>query len=358
VLIATGLHRPNLGEEMEELLLMGAVTEDEQKEARWVGETVNVVNHYAREDLDHVDLGSTIGGTPVKIDKRFIDAELKVVVGLVEPHFMAGFSGGRKLIVPGVSHMETISTVHSSRFMSHPRCKELLLEGNPLHQEQLEVVNMIKSLPIKDGVGSDGSVYAVNAVLDDTRFLCHVTFGDIVASHQAAVDFVKEYAEVELPQQYETVVTSSAGYPLDKTYYQTVKGMVTCLDILAPGGDLIIVSEISEGFGSAEFRSAQENLVRLGPDAFQKLLESKSHASIDEWQTEMLLKSLRKGKIHLYSTGMVQAADRNATCVHMVDDLAATIKASLERQSGPEPCIAIIPEGPYVVPVVRRQNAM
>src|SRR5712671_5085615 len=112
VLVATGLHRPNLGAELEELI-----------GDPWVLQTVRVENHYARRDEDHVDLGSTPAGTPVKLDRRFVQAEVKIATGLVEPHFMAGYSGGRKVIAPGVAHRDTITTFHSERFMSHPRAE-------------------------------------------------------------------------------------------------------------------------------------------------------------------------------------------------------------------------------------------
>ena len=119
VLVATGLHRPNLGAELEELV-----------GDPWVLRTVRVENHEARADAAHVDLGATPAGTPVKIDRRFAGADVKIVTGLVEPHFMAGYSGGRKVIAPGVAHRDTITTFHSARFMAHPRAENCVLEGD------------------------------------------------------------------------------------------------------------------------------------------------------------------------------------------------------------------------------------
>ncbi|WP_246681259.1 hypothetical protein [Mesorhizobium sp. B2-6-1] len=126
-----------------------------------------------------------------------------------------------------------------------------------------------------------GEVYALNTVLDEDRDLVCVTFGEIIASHQAAVDFVSAATQGPLGRKFSTVVTSSAGYPLDKTYYQTIKGMVTPLDILEPGGTPVIVSECSEDFGSREFRDAQARLVELGPEKFLATLAAKSLAEID-----------------------------------------------------------------------------
>ena len=325
VLIATGLHRPNLGEELAELV-----------GDPWVLETVAVENHYARDEAAHVDLGRTATrGTPVKLDRRFVDADLRIATGLVEPHFMAGWSGGRKVVAPGVAHHETIRTFHSARFMEDPLAVQCNLIGNPLHEEQLEIVRML------------GDVYALNTVIDEERDLVCVTFGEIIASHQAAVDFIAEATHVPVNRKFATVVTSSAGYPLDKTYYQTIKGMVTPLDILAPGGTLIIASACSEGFGSPEFREAQARLVDLGPERFLATLTAKSLAEVDEWQTEMQLKPMRLGRIALHTAGL-QGEDRRLTGVDMVDDLGAAVAASIARSGDPH--VAVIPEGPYVVP--------
>jgi nickel-dependent lactate racemase len=326
VLVATGLHRPNLGEELAELV-----------GDPWVLDNVRVENHDARDEDAHVDFGFTqTRHTPVKLDRLFAEADLRIATGLVEPHFMAGWSGGRKVIAPGVAHHETIRTFHSARFMEDPLAVQCNLVGNPLHEEQLEIVRML------------GEVYALNTVLDEDRDLVCVTFGEIIASHQAAVDFVSGATQIALDRKFSTVVTSSAGYPLDKTYYQTIKGMVTPLDILAPGGTLIMVSECSEGFGSPEFREAQARLVELGPEKFLATLTAKSLAEIDEWQTEMQLKPMRAGTVELYTTGL-SGDDRRLTGVTMIDDIAKAIRRSIERSSDPN--VAIIPEGPYVVPV-------
>ncbi len=331
ILVATGLHRPNEGAELAELV-----------GDAWVMENVRVENHFARNDDDHVDLGHTMTrGTPVKIDRRFVEADLKIATGLVEPHFMAGWSGGRKVVAPGVAGHETIRTFHSARFMEDPLAVQCNLAGNPLHEEQLEIVRML------------GPIYALNTVIDEERDLVCVTFGEIIASHLAAVAFIEDATRIKVPRRFRTVVTSSAGYPLDKTYYQTVKGMVTPIDILEPSGTLIIASECSEGFGSREFRAAQERLVELGGDRFLATLTAKSLADIDEWQTEMQLKPMRVGRIQLYTTGL-DAEERRATGVELVASLERAIADSVARHD--DPAIAVIPEGPYVIPIYGRSE--
>ena len=326
VLNATGLHRPNLGEELEELI-----------GDPWVLQNVRVENHYARNSSDHVDLGPTsTRGTPVHINRLFVEADLRIATGLVEPHFMAGWSGGRKVVAPGVAGHETIRTFHSARFMEDPLAVQCNLVGNPLHEEQLQIVRKI------------GEIYALNTVIDEDRDLVGVTFGEVIESHLAAVDFIAQATRIDVGRKFKTVVTSSAGYPLDKTYYQTIKGMVTPLDILEPGGTLIIASECSEGLGSHEFRAAQARLVDLGPERFLATLTAKSLAEIDEWQTEMQLKALRVGRVQLYTRGL-DAEEQRITGVEIVGSLEAAIADSIARHG--DPSVAVIPEGPYVIPV-------
>lgn len=327
VLVATGLHRPNLGAELEELV-----------GDAWVMDTVEVVNHYARNDEDHIAVGTTSRGTVVKLDRRFVESDLRIVTGLVEPHFMAGYSGGRKVIAPGIAHRDTITRFHSARFMEHPNAANSVLNGNPLHEDQLEIVRMI------------GGAYAVNVVIDEHRRLSFVNFGEIVHSHLQSVEFVRRYAEVPVARRFHTVITSAAGYPLDKTYYQTVKGMVGPIDILEPDGHLFVAAACSEGMGSEEYVEAQKRLIAQGPDAFLRGLEQKQFADIDEWQTEMQLKPMRIGSIHLYSDGL-SPGDRPLTGVHMVDSLERAVAAALAQ--APDRHVAVIPEGPYVVPVYR-----
>ena len=336
VLVATGLHRPNEGEELAELV-----------GDPWVLGTVRVENHFALRDEDHAMLGRTPShGVPVGLDRRFVQADIRIATGLVEPHFMAGWSGGRKVIAPGVAHHTTIRTFHSARFMEHPAATSCNLAGNPLHEAQLEILAMLET-----EAGPDAApIYGLNTVIDEDRALVHVTFGAIRESHAAAVAFVEASITVGVPRRFRTVVTSAAGYPLDRTYYQTVKGMVTPLDILEPGGTLIIAAECGEGIGSSHFRAAQERLVELGPEAFLDTLLAKDLADIDEWQTEMQLKPMRVGEIVLVAPGMAEA-DRAVTGVDWAPDLGTALARALA--DGRERAVAVVPEGPYVVPFHR-----
>lgn len=329
VLVANGLHRGGDAAELAEL-----VGRDQ-----WVLDHVRIVNHEARCRGDLVNLGSTpTRGVPVWINRAFADADLRIVSGLVEPHFMAGWSGGPKVVAPGVAGEDTIRTFHSAAFMEDPSATELVLEGNPLREEQLQIANMV------------GEAYSLNTVIDEHRTLSFVNFGDMRQAHQLAIDFARDYAAVDVPRKFHTIVTSAAGYPLDKTYYQTVKGMVTARDILQAGGTVIIASEISEGFGSPQYRLAQKRLVTAGMDGFLDSVLTKQFADVDEWQTEMQLRTMRLGRIQLY-TKSLKPEERIDTGVEIIDSIQDAIAASIARSGDPE--VAVIPEGPYVIPLYR-----
>ena len=325
ILVATGLHRPNEGAELLELV-------DDQ----WVLDTVKVENHFARNDDDHVDLGKTTDGLPIRLDRRFVEANLKIVTGMVEPHFMAGFSGGRKVILPGIAHHDTIRRFHKALYLESSWTANCVLTGNPLHNAQMEV---IRKLPM---------VTNINTVIDEQRRIAFINYGEIKKSHLQAVNFLRPFVEIPVTRKFGTVVTSAGGYPLDKTYYQTVKGIVGAMGILRPDGNLVIVSECSEGMGSQEYVQAQKRLTEMGPDGFLRSLAEKQKADIDEWQTEMQLKPMRIGSIHLYSH-LLPPDQHSLTGVKQVMSLPETLKSCVQLKGDRR--VAVIPDGPYTIPV-------
>ena len=324
LLVATGLHRPNEGAELEQLV-----------GDPWVLRHVAIANHDAQDDDAHIDLGVTpTRGTPVKLDRRFVDADLRLAVGLVEPHFMAGYSGGRKVVVPGIAHADTIRTLHSARYLQDPRTTQCLLDGNPLHEEQLQIMRLV------------GDAYAVNTVIDDARQLAFVNFGEIVASHLQAVAFAQDFLTVPVPRRFRTIATSAAGFPLDQTYYQAVKSMVTPLDILEPAGNLLVAAECGEGLGSSSYRASQQRLLDEGTVGFQASFKDKPQADVDEWETQMQLRSQNAARIRLLSK--LNDEDQSLTGVECVESLEEVVRQSVAETN--DSAVAVIPEGPYVVP--------
>jgi nickel-dependent lactate racemase len=324
ILVATGLHRPNEGEELREL-----VGND------WVVETVRVVNHFARNADDHVFLGTTPFGMPVKVDRRFVEADLRMVIGLVEPHFMAGYSGGRKIIIPGIAHEETIRVLHKTQLLIQDGVSNCRLEGNPLHEELVQAAAMA------------GHCLAVNTVIDETRNLSFVNFGSLKESHEAAIRFARPFFEIPVHRKFKTVITSASGYPLDRNYYQTVKGMVGVAGILEPDGDLFVVSECSEGLGTQEYAESQGKMIAGGIEAFVNQTLLKKAASIDEWETIMQIKAMRTGRIHLFSD-CLSAEEKALTGITVVDSFRQALVECMAKKK--DKAVAVVPEGPYVIP--------
>ncbi len=321
VLVATGLHRPNENEEL------AALVGDP-----WVAEHAVVANHFARRDDAHVTLGTTSQGVPVSIDRRVVDADVRVAVGLVEPHFMAGWSGGRKLVLPGCAHADAIMAFHSTGLLEHPKAEACSLDGNPLHDAQQEALKLL------------GRTLAVSVVINDARELAFASYGGVEESFAAAVAFASPYVRVGVPAAFPVVLSTGAGFPLDSTYYQAVKGICAGASILEPGGDLFMVSRCSEGFGSRDFRAAQERLCGVGKEVFRAESRRKARAAIDEWETVMLLKALDVGRVHLYSEGLSRE-EHSVTGAVPVNDLPGDLRAAVEKADGRR--LAVIPEGPY-----------
>ncbi len=327
ILVATGLHRPNEGEAPRAVV-----------GSHDVFRATRVENHFAKDRDAHVDLGKTSAGIPIILDRRFVEADLKIVTGLVEPHFMAGYSGGRKVVAPGIAYQDTILMFHMSRVLEHANAANCIIDGNPLHEAQIEIVRAV------------GSIVSLNVVIDEERRIGFVNFGEIEKSHLLAVEFMRKHAEIRLNRRFKTILTSSAGYPLDKTFYQTVKGMVGVMDILEPGGTIIIASECSEGMGSPEFVESQQFLCRTGPQRFMSILDGRDKARIDEWETEMLLKPLRTGSVRLYSS--LNPSDTKDVYVQTISSVEKAVTECVRKHGDKD--IAVVPEGPYVIPLYSR----
>jgi lactate racemase len=332
LLVATGLHRPGTEKELEQII-----------GDAWVQAHARVENHLARSDADHALAGTTRQGVPVRLDRRFLEADLRIAVGLVEPHFMAGWSGGRKLVLPGIAHADTIRAFHAAHMLADPGAVTCGLQGNPLHLAQLETLGMI------------GRALSVNMVIDENRRLSFASFGGIEESHAAAVRFAAPWFQVEVPERFPVVLASAAGYPLDSTYYQAVKGICAGAAITAPGGDLFVAAECGEGLGSMDFRASQESLCAIGRERFRGEAVSRPRAEIDEWETFMLVKALDGGaRVHLLADGLSDS-DHALSGVLRCRDLPGELRAAVLRDARRR--LAVLPEGPYVAAEVRPEQA-
>jgi nickel-dependent lactate racemase len=321
ILVATGLHRPNLGDELAEML------------GPAIPKRYRVENHQGRELSEHACLGESPRGVPMWIDRRYLDADLKITTGLIEPHFMAGFSGGRKLICPGLAAWETIRVWHSPRFLEHPNARSGVLEGNPVHEENTWIAKRA------------GCDFIVNVALDERRRILKVVAGDMQRAHEEGARFVAGLVTDALPRPVDIVVTSSAGYPLDTTFYQSVKGMASGLEIVRPGGTIILAAGMAEGIGSREFQRLFEQFPTL--DAFMDHILDRDCSTLDQWQTEELARVRRKAEVIVVSDGLPPEVLRRLF-VRTAPTVEAAVAECLARY-GPEATIAVIPKGPYVL---------
>jgi nickel-dependent lactate racemase len=228
ILIATGLHRPNEKDELVELV--GAD----------IAARYRVENHRGHQINDHTYLGTSPRGVPIWIDSRYVRADLKITTGLIEPHLMAGYSGGRKVVCPGLAAVETVRVWHGPAFLEHPNADCGILVGNPVHEENTWIARHA------------GCDFIVNAVIDAERRPLKFVAGDMEAAFLEGVDFVTDVVIDRLREPVDIVVTSSAGYPLDTTFYQAVKGLTGALPIVKQGGTIIMAAGLSEGVGSPE----------------------------------------------------------------------------------------------------------
>jgi nickel-dependent lactate racemase len=319
ILIATGLHRLATDSEIVEILGPEIVA------------AYPVVNHNARELADHRHLGTTQSGTPVFIDKRYVDAELHITLGFIEQHLMAGFSGGRKLIAPGVAYQDTIKTLHSPRFMRDPRAVEGSIEENPLHQELLEIASLA------------GHDFVLDVVLTRGRKVCAAFAGAPRTAHQAGIDFVRSRTTAWIPNRVDAAVTTSAGYPLDLTFYQAVKGVTAASHIVKTGGIILVLAACSEGSGASEF----SRLLKESPDP-GSFLESISDTpvTIDQWQLEKLALVAQTHRVWFYTPGLPQEYHKNLW--GRIFSSAGEALQALAAEMGSGADVAIIPEGPYV----------
>jgi nickel-dependent lactate racemase len=319
ILIATGLHRMATPAEMEEI----------------VGPEVlarcPVESHNARVEESHCYLGRTAGGTEVLIDRRFMEADLHITLGFIEPHLMLGFSGGRKLIAPGLAAERTIKRLHSPFFMRDARAVEGSFPDNPLHRELLEIARMARH------------DFIVDVALTRTRRIARVFAGDPAAAHAAGVEFVRRSTLAPVEERVDAVITTGGGYPLDLTYYQCIKGVTAASHILKPGGRMLLLAACREGIGSPEFT----RLVRTFPD-WKACLEGLADqpVMIDQWQLEKLALVARSVEI-LWCVPGVPREDRRYLWGKSFDDPQSAADA-LKRELPANASVAVIPEGPYV----------
>lgn len=329
ILIATGLHRAATEGEIEEIL--GAE----------IAGRYRLVNHNARDLEAHAQLGVTRSGTPVAIERAFVEADLHITLGFIEQHLMAGFSGGRKLIAPGLAYQDTIKRLHSPVFMRDERAVEGSIEDNPLHQELLEIAQMA------------GHDFIVDVVLTEGRQIAAVFAGEPREAHGKGIEFVRENTTAWLPGKVRGAVTTAAGYPLDLTFYQAVKGITAAAHIVEPGGVILLLAACEEGAGAGEF--SRLLLQSDDPSIFLQNLVN-APVTIDQWQLEKLALACRTHRVWFYTPGLPE--EYHGRLWGRLFPTAAGALEALAAEVGDGGEVALIPEGPYVFARAREGEAL
>ena len=333
ILIATGMHRPSTAE--ERLFMFG----------KELAESYAIVDHDAQGEMAVLS-GTSHSGAPVKLNSIFAKADYKIVIGLVEPHFMAGFSGGRKTICPGLSSLDTIKQFHGYEFLSHPNAFSSRLEKNPCHEEALSVAKLA------------GADFSLQLVVNHEKKIVRAFGGDLFESHAVACGYASQKACPTADAEADVVVTGCGGYPLDATFYQCVKALVNALPCVKNGGTMIAAGGCGEGVGSQTF----ETMLRKYQNDFSGFIrdiKKTSDVVKDQWQIQMQARVYEKielNKIHFLTHG-IPPGHSSFLGVNIVEAasgrVAETLQKTIDDLAGKGCSFAVIPEGPYCAPQSR-----
>ncbi|MBA2480427.1 MAG: nickel-dependent lactate racemase [Planctomycetes bacterium] len=325
IIVGTGTHRGSTPQELERMLGADAVRR------------FRILNHDCHDQDALVHEGSSSCGGECWLDRAYVEADLRIATGFIEPHFYAGFSGGSKAVVPGIAGLKTVQHFHRASLIAHPRTTWGDLHGNPLQALTREMVALCPP------------DFIVNVTLNLAKDITGVFAGDVRAAHDAGAKRAIMEAMVGVPRSFPVVVTTNSGYPLDQNYYQTVKGISAAARIVDPGGTILVASECRNGLP----REGEAAAILADPRPSAELLAgilASTHTRHDQWQVQTLLQCLQKARVILYST--LSAADRALTRVACTDDLPAELDR-LQRAwpSGRLP-VAVLPMGPLTIPAV------
>ena len=322
IIIGTGSHRINTAAEI--VAMVGANTASKYR----------VVNHNSH-DPDTMELvGNTPDGHPVLMNKDYVRADKRIVLGFIEPHFMAGFSGGYKAVMPGIVDIDSIMRYHSASVIGDPRSTWGLLENNPT----------------QDIIRANGSLlpvtFCINVTLNKNRQITRFFCGDVLAAHEEGCKFAKSTTMVPCPQAFPIVITTNGGYPLDQNLYQTVKGMSAAAQIVADGGLIITAAKCNDGFPShGNFRKLLFD--HESPKELLDTILSPGFSMYDQWEAQLLAIILLKARGALYSD--LTPEETRRAHLQPIGDINAFI-AKETSALGKNKAIAVLPEGPMTIP--------
>jgi nickel-dependent lactate racemase len=328
VLVATGTHRANTPSELLDMFGPELL------------ESVRVVNHDARDESALVKMGTMGNGVPVSLNREWVTADVRVTTGFVEPHFFAGFSGGPKLVAPGLAGLETTLVLHDAKRIGSAQATWGVTEGNPVHDD-------VRAITATTGVH-----FACDVVLDRDHHIVGAFAGELFAMHEAATAMARRVSFRPVPRRFDVVVTSNAGFPLDQNLYQCVKGMSAAAQVVSQDGLIVVVAECRDGFPDhGEFRSLLASA--SSPEELLWHLEARSakgETVPDQWEAQILARVLMTARVGLFTEGLSAEQLRDAFLIP-VEDVSRTVAAELERVGESASCCAL-PAGPETIAAV------
>jgi nickel-dependent lactate racemase len=327
ILIATGLHRPSRNDERERIL------------GKELKNRLEVIDHMAK-DIDSLKyIGNSSTGVPIYINKNYYNSDFKILTGYVEPHLFAGFSGGRKAIVPGIVGQETILGNHSAEMIDSSHARFGIFEKNPLHKNMLEIAKKV------------GVDFTLNVCINEEHKITKIAAGELEQVHECLVDYQLEHAFKEISEPFDIVVCGNGGYPLDLDLYQAVKSMLIGEMVVKKEGTIIAVNECIDGIGQDTFK----DLLNLGitPSEIYEKVMSKEIAVLDQWEIQVLARVLMKADIYVVSK--LKENELGNIGLKYASSVENAIKLALKKH-GKNAKILMLPNGPQILPLLKKKK--
>ena len=323
LLNALGTHRKQTDAELREMLGDGIV------------DHYRCLQHDAFDDAQLVVIGTTRFGHRVRINRTFVEADLKILTGFIEPHFFAGFSAGPKGVLPSIAGAESVFTNHGVEMIAHPNSVWGVVEGNPIWEEMLEAAKMANPS------------FILNVSLNRDRQITGVFAGDMEAAHAKGRDYVKAMSMAPVEKPFDVVVTSNSGYPLDQNLYQAVKGMSAAARVVRAGGAIIVAAQCSDGIPD---HGSYADLLRscaTPADVLQRV-ETPGFSCQDQWQVQIQARIQQHADVFVYADGLT---DRQITdaLLQPCRDIEKTLGGLMHQAQRPL-SVCVLPEGPVTIP--------
>lgn len=323
ILVATGTHRGNSEAELRHMFGDDIV------------DSVRIVNHDARDARQLTWMGTYGREVPVWLNREWAEADVRITTGFVEPHFFAGFSGGPKLVAPGLAALETVLALHDAARIGDPRATWGITHGNPVHDDVRTIAE------------ATGVTFALDVVLNRDKEIVAAFGGDLLPMHAAATAAAKRMAMRPVEAPFDVVVTTNSGFPLDQNLYQSVKGMSAAYQVVRPGGTIVCAAECRDGF--PEHGSYREVLASAAsPEALLADIRDRSRTVPDQWQVQIQAR-IQSGSRVVMHTSYLSDAELATAHLEQTADVSAIVAEALAA-AGPGARLCVLPEGPQTIP--------